>query len=130
MNQLGSALTEAMTGSNNDLHVFDTAEGTWHRHPWAEVHARAENVAERICAEGADTVGLVGDPNVEFLAAITGALIAGAAVSILPGPVRGADPQRWAHATLARFEGVGAHTLFSHGAHLRELAIREPAGGL
>ncbi len=127
MNQLGSALTESMTGSSNDLHVFDTAEGIWHRHPWGEVHARAENVAERICAEGAHTVGLVGDPTVEFLAAITGALIAGAAVSILPGPVRGADPERWAHATLSRFEGVGAHTVFSHGTHLRELGAADSA---
>lgn len=126
MSVLAQALSAAMTGSNNDLHVFDTAAGAWHRHPWAEVHARAENVAERICAEGTQAVGLVGDPNVEFIAAITGALLAGAAVSILPGPVRGAEPQRWARATLSRFDGIGVRSVFSHGTHLREL---ESAGG-
>jgi long-chain-fatty-acid--[acyl-carrier-protein] ligase len=41
-------------------------------------------------------------------------------VSILPGPVRGADPQRWAQSTLTRFAGIGVGTVFSH-AEEREL---------
>ncbi|MHA3022926.1 long-chain-fatty acid--ACP ligase MbtM [Mycobacterium sp. BMJ-28] len=124
---MAQALSVAMTGSDNDLHVLDTAAGTWTRHPWAEVHARAENVAERICAEGTQAVGLVGDPNVEFIAGITGALLAGAAVSILPGPVRGADPQRWAQSTLTRFEGIGVRTVLSHGTHLQQLGSADGA---
>ena len=39
-------------------------------------------------------------------------------MSILPGPVRGADPQQWAQATLTRFAGLGVRTVFSHGAEL------------
>ncbi|GAS94957.1 long-chain-fatty-acid--CoA ligase [Mycolicibacterium canariasense] len=127
MNPLAEALRQSMTTSTNDLHVFDTEAGTWTRHPWAEVHARAENVAARICADGATAVGLVGDPNVELIAAITGAFLAGAAVSILPGPVRGADPKRWAQSTLARFDGIGVRTVFSHGGQLRELGTTESA---
>jgi long-chain-fatty-acid--[acyl-carrier-protein] ligase len=52
---------------------------------------------------------------VELISAIPGAMFAGAAVSILPGPVRGADPARWAQATLARFRAIGARTVFSQG---------------
>ena len=84
-----------------------TTSGTWSRHPWPEVHARAENVADRVGQEGSAAVGLVGDPTVELISAIPGAMFAGAAVSILPGPVRGADPAQWAQATLARFRAIG-----------------------
>lgn len=122
---LAQALSEAMTSSDRSLSVLDTDAGTWNRHPWGEIHARAENVAARICDDGASAIGLVGDPTAEFIAAIPGAFLAGAAVSILPGPVRGADPKRWARATLERFDRVGVRTVFSHGSHLRELAGAE-----
>lgn len=119
---LAQALTDAMTSTDRALAVLDTGAGTWTRHPWGEIHARAENVAARICDDGASAIGLVGDPTAEFIAAIPGAFLAGAAVSILPGPVRGADPKRWARATMDRFDRVGVRTVFSHGAQLRELA--------
>lgn len=118
---LAQALTDAMTSTDRALAVLDTGAGIWTRHPWGEIHARAENVAARICDDGAATIGLVGDPTAEFIAAIPGAFLAGAAVSILPGPVRGADPKRWARATMERFDRVGVRTVFSHGAQLREL---------
>ena len=124
---LAQALTDAMTSSDRALAVLDTDTGTWNRHPWGEIHARAENVAARICADGTPAVGLVGEPTAEFIAAIPGAFLAGAAVSILPGPVRGADPKRWARATMERFAGVGVRTVFSHGSHLRELSGVESA---
>jgi long-chain-fatty-acid--[acyl-carrier-protein] ligase len=118
VNVLASALSEAMTGSDSDLVMLDTASGSWSRHPWPEVHARAENVAERVGQEGSAAVGLVGDPTVELISAIPGAMFAGAAVSILPSPVRGADPAQWAKATLARFRAIGVRTVFSHGEQL------------
>ncbi|MGK2868924.1 MAG: long-chain-fatty acid--ACP ligase MbtM, partial [Mycobacterium sp.] len=119
---LAQALTTAMTSTDRALAVLDTDTGTWNRHPWGEIHARAENVAACICDDGADAIGLVGDPTAEFIAAIPGAFLAGASVSVLPGPVRGADPKRWARSTLDRFDRVGVRTVFSHGSHLRELA--------
>ncbi len=122
---LAQALRESMTSTDRALAVLDTAAGTWNRHPWGEIHARAENVAARICDDEAPAVGLVGDPTVEFISAIPGAFLAGAAVSILPGPVRGADPKRWARATLDRFAGIGVRTVFSHGAPLRELSAAD-----
>ena len=121
MNVLASALSKAMTGSDSDLVMLDTASGLWARYPWPEVHARAENVAERVGQEGSGAVGLVGDPTVELISAIPGAMFAGAAVSILPSPVRGADPEQWAQATLARFRAIGARTVFSHGDQLELL---------
>jgi len=121
VNVLASALSEAMAGSGSDLVVLDTATGSWSRHPWPEVHARAENVADRVAQEGSAAVGLVGDPTVELISAIPGAMFAGAAVSILPGPVRGADPAQWAQATLARFRAIGVRTVFSHGEQLAQL---------
>ncbi|MCF6387051.1 long-chain-fatty acid--ACP ligase MbtM [Mycobacterium sp. MBM] len=122
---MAQALTDAMTSTDRALAVLDADAGTWNRHPWGEIHARAENVAARICDDGAPAIGLVGDPTAEFISAIPGAFLAGAAVSILPGPVRGADPKRWARATVERFERVGVHTVFSHGSHLHELSGAE-----
>ncbi len=57
----------------------------------------------------------------ELIAAIPGALLAGAAVSILPGPVRGADADVWARTTLNRFAAIGVRSVFTHGAHLERL---------
>jgi long-chain-fatty-acid--[acyl-carrier-protein] ligase len=124
---LASALTEAMTSSGNELAVLDTESGSWTRHPWPEVHLRAENVAARVLDEDASAVGLVGEPTVELLAAIPGAFLAGAALSILPGPVRGADPDQWAQATVSRFASIGVGTVFSHGRYLELLrAVESP----
>ncbi|MGE2725967.1 long-chain-fatty acid--ACP ligase MbtM [Mycolicibacterium pulveris] len=117
MTELAAALSAAMTGTSTGVAVLD-GDGDWVRHPWPEVYARAENVAERIADDEAAAVGVVGDPTVEFLAAIPGAFIAGAAVSILPGPIRRADPDQWARATLERFRSIGVTSVFSHGAEL------------
>ncbi|MEE6165901.1 MULTISPECIES: long-chain-fatty acid--ACP ligase MbtM [unclassified Mycolicibacterium] len=121
MSTLATALSQSLTTTSADLVVLDTETRAWVRHPWGQVYARAENVAERIGEDGSRTVGLVGEPTVEFVAAIVGAVLAGAAVSILPGPVRGADPERWARSTLDRFTGIGVSTVFSHGAYLEQL---------
>ena len=121
MNVLASALTRAMTESANDLVVLDPARAEWIRHPWAEVHARGLAVAQRLLDGTHGQVGLVGEPTVQFIAAIHGAWLAGRAVSILPGPVRGADVGDWARATLDRFAGIGGGTVFSHGPTLDPL---------
>src|SRR5271163_5295919 len=73
-------------------------------------------------------VGLVGEPTADFVAAIQGAWLAGESVSILPGPVRGADPQRWAQSTVTRFTGIGVRTVLSHGPALE--LLRSAAGPL
>ncbi|ORB61890.1 hypothetical protein BST47_25410 [Mycolicibacterium tusciae] len=67
------------------------------------MHARSQNVAEWLLNEDVATLGLTGEPTVEFIAAILGALQAGAAVSITHGPVRGADTDQWARTTLGSF---------------------------
>jgi len=116
---LATALSGAMRTSANDLVVFDKEADHWTRHPWPQVHARAENVAARILDQPRlGAVGLVGEPTADFVAAIQGVWLAGQSVSILPGPVRGADPQNWAQATLKRFAGLGVRTVFSHGPEL------------
>ena len=121
MNALSTALSGSLTTSSADLVLFDTEARTWSRHPWAQVYARAENVAERIGQDDARAVGLVGEPTVEFVAALVGTLLAGAAVSVLPGPVRGADATQWAQSTLNRFSSIGVRTVFSHGSYLEQL---------
>ena len=50
-----------MTQSPHDLVLLDRASGEWKRHPWQEVHARAENIAERILEGTACAVALIGD---------------------------------------------------------------------
>lgn len=127
MSVLACALSDAMKSAGNDLVVYDQASHSWHRHPWAEVHARAENVAARVRDDGATAVGVVGEPTVELIAAIPGAFFAGAGLSILPTSVRGADPQQWAQATLNRLAGIGVSSVFSHGDELELLrAVDSP----
>ena len=87
------------------------------------MHARAEGIAARILDQPhLGAVGLVGEPTADFVAAIHATWLAGQSVSILPGPVRGADPQQWAQATLTRFAGLGVRTVFSHGDELALLS--------
>jgi long-chain-fatty-acid--[acyl-carrier-protein] ligase len=113
---LATALSTAMTTSTQDLVLLDRAAGAWIRHPWQELHARAENIAERILDGPDGAVGLVGEPTLELIAAIHGAWLAGRSLSILPGPVRGADDRQWAQAVAERFSGIGVGQVFSHGA--------------
>ena len=129
MTVLAAALAAAMNASAHDLVVFDRDTESWIRHPWPEVQARAESVAARVLAVAQPgAVGLVGEPTADFVAAIQGAWLAGQSVSILPGPVRGADPQRWAQSTVTRFTGIGVRTVFSHGPALE--LLRSAAGPL
>jgi long-chain-fatty-acid--[acyl-carrier-protein] ligase len=124
---LATALSRAMRTSAHDLVVFDREAETWTRHPWPQIHARAESIAARILDEPQlGAVGLVGEPTADFVAAVQGVWLAGQSLSILPGPVRGADPQNWARATLTRFAGLGVRTVFSHSA---ELDLLEAADG-
>ena len=93
-----------------------TGSGT----PWAEVHAgpvRRRPHPRR--PRGA--IGLVGEPTVEFVAAIFGTWFADRSLSILPGPVRGADVDHWARSTLTRFTEIGVGTVFTHGPTLKPL---------
>ncbi|MDF2823752.1 MAG: pks16 [Mycobacterium sp.] len=121
MSVLAAALSQAMTTSARDLVLLDRESGQWVRHPWQEVHSRAENIAARILDGPAGAVGLVGEPTVEFVAAIQGTWLAGRSLSILPGPIRGADEQQWAAATSQRFGGIGVGQVFTHGSHLNLL---------
>ncbi|MGE0220075.1 long-chain-fatty acid--ACP ligase MbtM [Mycolicibacterium sp.] len=121
MSVLAAAATRTMTTSPRDLVVLDPAAGQWVRHPWQEVHARAENIAERLAHGPAGAVGLVGDPTVELVAAIQGAWLAGRSLSILPGPVRGADDTQWARSTAERFAGIGVTQIATQGKHLELL---------
>ena len=113
MSVLAAALSQAMTTSARDLVLLDRESGQWVRHPWQEVHSRAENIAARILDGPAGAVGLVGEPTVEFVAAIQGTWLAGRSLSILPGPIRGADEQQWAAATSQRFGGIGVGQVFT-----------------
>ncbi|PQD99689.1 long-chain fatty acid--CoA ligase [Mycobacterium sp. EPG1] len=121
MSVLATALSEAMTASTSDLVLLDRSSGEWIRHPWQELHTRAENIADRVLNTGDGAVGLVGEPTAEFVAAIHGTWLAGRSLSILPSPVRGADERQWAHATAERFANIGVTQVFSHGGPLELL---------
>lgn len=92
-------------------------------HRWPEVHARSENVAEWLLDEEVTALGMAGEPTVELIAAILGAFQAGAAVTIAPSPVRGADTDKWAQSTVARFAGMGVSHVLTRGSHLEQLAL-------
>nr|ABP46880.1 AMP-dependent synthetase and ligase [Mycolicibacterium gilvum PYR-GCK] len=121
MSVLATALSEAMTASTRDLVLLDRASGQWVRHPWQELHTRAENIAEHILNDRDGAVGLVGEPTAELVSAIQGTWLAGRALAILPGPIRGADEREWAAATAQRFAGIGVGQILTYGEHLELL---------
>jgi long-chain-fatty-acid--[acyl-carrier-protein] ligase len=121
MSSLAAAFAERLSSSENHLVVLD--DGTWIHHPWPEVHARSQNVAEWLLNDEVTALGLIGEPTVELIAAILGAFQAGAAVSIVAGPVRGAESDLWAQSTLSRFTGMGVSHVLSQRAHLQRLAV-------
>ncbi|GAT08077.1 long-chain-fatty-acid--CoA ligase [Mycolicibacterium novocastrense] len=121
MKTLAAAFAERLTSTDNSLYVF--GDGTWARHPWPEVHARSENVADWLLNEEVAALGLANEPTVELIAAILGAFQAGVPVTIAPGPVRGADADKWAHSTVARFAGMGVSHVLSRGRQLEQLGL-------
>lgn len=120
VNPLASALAESLTAGAGDLVLL--ADGQWIRHPWPEIYARAENVAEYLLTEDIRRLGLIGEPTAELISSVIGAFLAGSAVSILPGPIRGAGTTQWAQATQARFRGISAGRVGSQGVHLEKLS--------
>ncbi|MGE2720999.1 long-chain-fatty acid--ACP ligase MbtM [Mycolicibacterium celeriflavum] len=121
MDSLAAAFAERLTNSANSLYVFD--DGAWTRHPWPEVHARSENVADWLLNEEVSALGLANEPTVELIAAILGAFQAGVPVTVAPGPVRGADADKWAQSTVSRFAGMGVTHVLSRGRQLEQLAL-------
>lgn len=129
MSELAAAMTRSMQTATADLAVFDRETGGWQRRPWPEVHGLAEGIAAWLLDHDRPAaVGLVGEPTIEFIAAIQGTWLSGAGVSILPGPVRGADLRQWATSTLARFDRLGVTAVLSHGSHLDRLKDVVPEG--
>ncbi|OBG87952.1 long-chain fatty acid--CoA ligase [Mycobacterium sp. E136] len=121
MESLAAVLAERLTNSANGLFVFDN--GAWTRHPWPQVHARSENLADWLLNEEVAALGLANEPTVELIAAILGAFQAGVPVTIAPGPVRGADAEKWAQSTVARFAGMGVSHVLSTGRQLEQLRL-------
>ena len=84
--------------------------------------ARAEQIAVQLLADSElhepQALGLIGDPTVDLIAAIQGAWLAGVPVTILPGPIRGADEERWAQNTYHRYVSIGVGTVLGSGAQL------------
>ncbi|MGW0157694.1 long-chain-fatty acid--ACP ligase MbtM [Mycobacterium sp. NPDC003323] len=119
-NVLAAALAESISTSDRDLVLL--ADKEWTRNPWPEIHLRAQNVAERLLDDDIRCIGLVGAPTAELVASVIGAFYAGAAVSILPGPIRGADTTAWAQATKARFRGISAQLVGSQGDYLEKIS--------
>ncbi|HEX5142656.1 MAG TPA: long-chain-fatty acid--ACP ligase MbtM [Mycobacterium sp.] len=118
-----------MGQSTRDLVIYHKGTDQWHRYPWARVHELARAIAARILdrADGAcPTVGLVGEPSLEFVATLPAVWIAGGSFTVAPGPVRGADPARWAATTLERFQTAGVTTVYSHGSTLELMRAITP----
>lgn len=86
------------------------------------MHSRSQNVADWLLNEQVAALGLANEPTVELVAAILGAFQAGIPVTIAPGPVRGADTDKWAGSTIARFAGMGVSHVLSTGSYLEQLS--------
>ncbi|MGZ8178382.1 long-chain-fatty acid--ACP ligase MbtM [Williamsia sp. SKLECPSW1] len=125
---LAAHVDAVLAASASDLSVYVADDDRWEHVPWRGVRARAHAIAACIRdrrPDGADTaaaVGLIGDPTPDLVAALLGAWLIGSPVSILPGPVRGADPHRWAETTLTRFTDLGADVVLGGGTDLELLA--------
>lgn len=123
---LAGAVSRAMRAGTGTLSVFHAATGAWDTRPWPQVHTRAEQIAAQLLDDSGGreprALGLIGEPTADMIAAIQGAWLAGVAVSILPGPIRGADRQLWAQSTYARFAGIGVGTVLGTDGQLDLLA--------
>ncbi|GAA4665183.1 long-chain-fatty acid--ACP ligase MbtM [Gordonia humi] len=113
---------DAMLGTDTSLSVLNPETGEWDSKTWRDVHARSVEIAtalldDRDRAAGA-AVGLIGDPTLDLIAAIPAAWLAGVPVSMLPGPIRGADRRRWAQTTVDRFASIGVGTVLGGGDQL------------
>ncbi|WP_168706934.1 long-chain-fatty acid--ACP ligase MbtM [Gordonia paraffinivorans] len=121
-NTLAATVREAMTAGDTTLSVLGSDSGEWVTLPWRDVHARAEQIAVQLLADSDRheplALGLIGDPTVDLIAAIQGAWLAGVPISILPGPIRGADEERWAQNTYNRFISIGVGTVLGSGHQL------------
>jgi hypothetical protein len=84
MSSLAAAFAERLSSSENHLVVLD--DGTWIHHPWPEVHARSQNVAEWLLNDEVTALGLIGEPTVELIAAILGASSPGPRCRSSPDP--------------------------------------------
>ncbi|MGO3327668.1 long-chain-fatty acid--ACP ligase MbtM [Gordonia sp. (in: high G+C Gram-positive bacteria)] len=123
--------SRAMLTSDESLSVLDAETGEWTTRTWPQVHERAVQIAATLVVqrrEDAPHVGLIGDPTVDLIAAVQGAWLAGVAVSILPGPIRGADEKRWAEGTLERFARIGVGTVLGDDTQLHLLSEADHGG--
>ena len=116
----------SISASDAVLSVFDMPTEQWVQRPWRVIRERALEIATWIEAtrggrRAGAGIGLIGDPGPDLVAAVHAAWLSGSAVSILPGPVRGADDARWAVATAGRFAGVGVDIVLGSGAQLEAL---------
>lgn len=114
-----------------EVSVLDGESKQWEVRTWRQVHSRSAQIAKQLLDDASSAatgparpgaLGLIGDPTIDLIAAIQGAFLAGVAVSILPGPVRGADRDRWAETTYERFVGVGVTTVLGGGTELAQLS--------
>ncbi|MGJ0120149.1 long-chain-fatty acid--ACP ligase MbtM [Williamsia sp. MIQD14] len=116
----------AISESDAVLSAFDVSTEQWVQRPWRAIRERAIEIATWIDATrggrpAGAAVGLIGDPGPDLVAAVHASWLSGSAVSILPGPVRGADDARWAVGTAARFAGIGVDIVLGSGPHLEAL---------
>ena len=123
MSVLAAAVSRTMTASTRDLAVLDRGTGQWSRHPFQEVHARAENIAERI-GDGPDAVADRprgrADGGTDRRDPGRLACRPGAVDPSRPHPRR-RRPQ-WARATAERFADIGVTQVFSHGCSAEPVA--------
>ncbi|MGU3293013.1 long-chain-fatty acid--ACP ligase MbtM [Williamsia sp. M5A3_1d] len=116
----------AISGSDAVLSVFDMSTEQWVQRPWRTIRERATEIATWIDTVRAGrpagaAIGLIGDPGPDLVAAVHAAWLSGSAISILPGPVRGADDARWAVGTAARFVDIGVDIVLGSGDQLEAL---------
>ncbi|WP_066913725.1 AMP-binding protein [Millisia brevis] len=124
-NRLAAIVAGSTVESVDHLHVWHGSEKLWKALPWNQIHERAKQIGARIvadCPDGPRPVALLGDPTVDQIAAIIGTWFVGASITIVPGPIRGADPQQWARATAARLTSLGVTTVLGNGESAELLA--------
>lgn len=128
--RLATIVAGATSESDDYLHVWDSQRKGWNSLSWKDVHVRAKQIGSRIVADNPGEprpVALLGDPTVDLISAILGTWFVGAAVTIVPGPIRGADRQQWARATAARLTGLDVVAVLGSGESAEILAA--VAGG-
>lgn len=132
LEDLVQTIEAALRDNSRSLVILDRHTNVWQAHTWQSIYELGCRVAADLTSGTGQAdrtpIGIVGEPTAELASIVIGSWIAGRPITVLPGSVRGASADGWAHATVGRLSDIGCQIVYSNGIQLEQL--RSGAGTL